>query len=107
MGDMNELVCRTETDPQTLKNVQLPKGTFGGGVGGKDWGSWIGIYTLRYVEQLVNGDQLYSTEKSTQHFVIKCVGKEFERMDMYICLTGYSRNDHSLINYYISIKLKK
>ena len=29
--DTNELICRTETDSQTLKNLWLPKGTGGGG----------------------------------------------------------------------------
>ena len=35
--DTNELICRTETDSQNLKNLWLPKGT-DGGLGGKDWG---------------------------------------------------------------------
>ena len=40
----NELICRTETDSQTLKtNLELPKGT-GGRV---DWEFGIGICTLR------------------------------------------------------------
>ena len=29
--DTNELICRKETDSQTLKNLWLPKGTSGGG----------------------------------------------------------------------------
>ena len=36
---MNELICRTETDTQTLKtNIWLPKGTGGGG--GDGLGVW-------------------------------------------------------------------
>ena len=46
---------------------------------GVDWRFWIGICTLRYVEWLANRDLLYSTGKSTQHFVIMYVRKEFER----------------------------
>ena len=34
--DINELICRTEIESLTLKNL-LPKGT-GGGVGGMGWG---------------------------------------------------------------------
>ena len=47
--DTNELICRIETDPQTLKtNLWLPKRTGWGG--GMDWGFGIGIYTLWYME---------------------------------------------------------
>ena len=28
--DTNDIICRTETDSQTLKTLQLPKGTDGG-----------------------------------------------------------------------------
>ena len=37
--DANELICRTETDSQTLKNLWLPKGIGGGweGLGVQDW----------------------------------------------------------------------
>ena len=35
--DTNELICRTEADSQTLKNLWLPRGTGGGG-GGMNWG---------------------------------------------------------------------
>ena len=76
--DTNELIYRTETDTQTLKNIQLPKGT-GGGKRGMDWGFGIGICTLRYMEGLAIGDLLYSTENSTQCPVIIYVGKESER----------------------------
>ena len=40
----NELICKTETDSWTLKNLQLLKGT-GVGVGGMAWGFEIGICT--------------------------------------------------------------
>ena len=52
------------------------------GVRGMDWGFGIGICTPWYMEQLANGDLLYSTENSTQYSVIIYVGKESERMDM-------------------------
>jgi len=47
--DTNELICRRETDPQTLKKKNLPKGT-GWWVRGMEWGFGIGIFTLRYME---------------------------------------------------------
>ena len=34
--DTNELLCRTETNSQTLKNMWLPKGKGGGQGGGRD-----------------------------------------------------------------------
>ena len=40
--DTNELMCRTETDLQTLKNLWLPKGTGGEGEG------WTGGLGLAY-----------------------------------------------------------
>ena len=40
--DTNELMCRTETDLQTLKNLWLPKGTGGEGEG------WTGGFGLAY-----------------------------------------------------------
>ena len=47
--DTNELIFRTETDSQTLKNLGLPKGT-GWGVGQMDWGFEIGICTQSYIQ---------------------------------------------------------
>ena len=44
--DISKLIRRTE---QTLKNLQLPKGTEKE-VGGMDWGFGTGIRTLRYTE---------------------------------------------------------
>ena len=46
--DTNKLICRTETDPQTLKDLWLLKGTGDGG--GVDWGVGTGICTLRHME---------------------------------------------------------
>ena len=47
--DTSDLICRTETDSLTLKNLWLPKGT-GSGMGGMDWGLGVGICILRYIE---------------------------------------------------------
>ena len=99
--DTNELICRTETDSQTLKNLWLPKET-GCGVGGMDWGSGTGIGTLRYMEWLANGDQLYSTENSTQYSVIIYMGKNLKEngyvyMYNWIILL-YSRNYHNIVD---------
>ena len=44
--DTNELICRRETDSQTLKNLRLPKGTGQGWGAGMDWGFGTGIWTL-------------------------------------------------------------
>ena len=77
--DTNELICRTEADSQTLKNLWLPKGTGWGR--GRD-GVWVWDWhtcTLRYMEQLAKGDLLYSTENSAQHSVIIYVGKNQNR----------------------------
>ena len=46
-----------------------------------------GICTLRYMELLVNGDLLYSTENSIQYSVIIYMGKESEREWMCACVT--------------------
>ena len=45
--DTYVLICRTESDSQTLKNLWLPKGT-DAGVEGMDWGFGIGICTEVY-----------------------------------------------------------
>ena len=37
--DANELICRTETDSETLKNLWLPKGT---GQGKEGWTGILG-----------------------------------------------------------------
>ena len=44
----NEFICRTETDPHTLKTkLWLPKEQMGVGI---DWCCGVGIYTLWYEE---------------------------------------------------------
>ena len=75
--DANEIICRTETDSQTLENLWLPKGMAGGG--GRDWGFGTGIYTLRYTGWLASGELLYGTENSTQYSAIISLGKESEK----------------------------
>ena len=45
----NELIRRTETDSQTLKNLWLPKG-IGGVGGGTDWGFWTVTCMVRCME---------------------------------------------------------
>ena len=73
-------ICKKETDSQTLQiNLQLPKE--GGWEWGweMDWGFGIGICTLKYMECLINGDLLYSTQNSTPNSVVIYVGKESER----------------------------
>ena len=47
--DANELICKTEIDSQTLKNLWFPKET-GKGVERMDWGVGTDICTLRYLE---------------------------------------------------------
>ena len=99
--DTNELICRTKTNPQTLKNLCLPKQTGWGGMGGMDCRFGIGICTLKYMEWLASGDLLYSIENTTQSVII-CVGKQSEREWIYI-LYGWitlfcSIYYHNLVN---------
>ena len=47
--DTNELICRTEVDSQTLKNLWLPMRMGLGGVGTAR-GFGTGICTLRYMQ---------------------------------------------------------
>ena len=61
--DTNELICKRETDSQTLKtNLWSPKGT---GRGGMVWALGTGICTLWYKEWLADGDLLCSTGNAT------------------------------------------
>ena len=53
--DTNELLCRTETDSQTLKTNLWQVG------GEMDLGFGIGVCTLCNVQSLANRDLLYST----------------------------------------------
>ena len=46
---INELICRIETDSQTLENLQLPKGTGDGGrdgLGVWDWHMHMKVYGM-------------------------------------------------------------
>ena len=67
-----------------------------------DWRFGTGICTLTYIDCLVNGDLLYSTENSTQYSVIIYVGKESEREQMciymYNRITLLYRNHHNIVN---------
>ena len=84
--DTNELISKTEIQTHRLwKNYGYQR------VG--EWEGWTGglelaLCTLRSMEWLANGDLLYSTENSTQYSVIIYEGKESERTDMCICMTG-------------------
>ena len=44
----------------------------------------INMYTLLYIKSVSNKDLLYGTGKSTQYFVITCMGKESEKEWMYV-----------------------
>ena len=79
---MNLLAEQKQTH-RLKTNLWLPKWTSGGG--GMDWGFGIGIHTRWYIEWLATGILLYSTENSTQYFVIIYVGKESERQWMDVC----------------------
>ena len=79
--DTNELIYKTEIDPQTQKtNLWLPKGKDVGGIN-QEFG--INIYTLLYIKQITNRDLLYSTGNYTQYFVITYKGKESEKEYIY------------------------
>ena len=80
-NDTNELIYKTEIDPQTQKtNLWLPKGK-GGGINQE---FEINIYTLVYTKQIINKDLLYSTGNSTQYTVITYMGKESEKAQIYV-----------------------
>ena len=61
-----------------------------------------GICTLSYMEQLANGDLLYSTGNSTQYSVMICMGENVkENGCVYMCnriTLLYSRNYHNLVH---------
>ena len=44
--------------------------------GGINWEIGTDIYTLLYIKQITNKDQLYSTGNSTQYFIITYMEKE-------------------------------
>ena len=73
----NELICKTEIDPQAQKpNLWLPKGKREGGIN-QEFG--INIYTPLYVKYITNKDLLYSTGNYAQYFVITYKEKESEK----------------------------
>ena len=82
----NELIYKTEVDPQMQKtNLWLPGGKMGGGI---NWKIGIDIYTLLYIKQITNKDLQYSTGNSTQYFVMAYMGKgSKKRVDICICIT--------------------
>ena len=45
---------------------------------------WINIYILLHIKQILNKDLLYSTGKSTQYSVISYMGKESEKVWVYV-----------------------
>ena len=47
--------------------------------GGVNWEIWTDTYTLLYIQQMTNGDLLYSTENSTQYTVMIYIGKESKK----------------------------
>ena len=53
--------------------------------GGMNWGFGIGICTLLYIEWIVNGDLLYSPEKSTQYSVITYMGMDIRITESTCC----------------------
>ena len=77
----NELIFKTEIDPQTQKtNFQLPKGKAGGGT---NQAFGINIYTLLYIKQITNKDLPYCAENYIRYFVITYKGKESEKDYIY------------------------
>ena len=76
-NETNELIYTTESDSQKQKtNLGLPKG--------KEWGEinqefGINRYTLLYIKQITNMDLLYSTENTTQYFIITYKGKNLKK----------------------------
>ena len=85
--DTNELIYKTEVDPQTQKiNLWLPKGK--GGEINQEFE--INIYTVLYIKQINNKGLLYYTGNYTQYFVITDNGKEYEKEWIYIYMYMYN-----------------
>ena len=57
----------------TIENKIMVTGVKEGGV---NWETGIDIYTILHIKQITNEDSLYSTENSTQNFVMAYMGKE-------------------------------
>ena len=76
--DADELIWKTEMDPQTQKtNLWLPKW-----MGEVNQEFWINIYTLLYklyIKQPNNKDLLYNSENYIQYLVIAYSGQESEK----------------------------
>ena len=69
----NELIYKTEIDPQTQKtNICLPKESWGG----INWDYGINRYTLLHIKQINNKDLLYRTRNYIQYLVVNYNGKE-------------------------------
>ena len=83
-NDTNELIYKTEIDPQTQKtNLWLSKGK-GEGISQEDR---INRYTLLYIKQIANKDLLHNTGNNTQYFVITYKEKETEKESLSTCLS--------------------
>ena len=52
--------------------------------GGINWEIGINIYTLLYIKQISNKNQLYSTGNSTQYSVMTCMGIESKKEWIYV-----------------------
>ena len=71
-----KLICRAETDSQTLRDLWLPTGADGGrdGLGVWDWHR----YTEVYGKILANRHLLYSRGNSAPYYMIIYVGKNLK-----------------------------
>ena len=82
-GGTNELIYKTETDPQTKRtDLQLPRER----VVGEEWDWEFGISRckLLYRGWINNKVLVYSTGNYIQHPVINHNGKEYEKEYIYI-----------------------
>ena len=57
----------------TIENKIMVTGVKEGGV---NWETGIDIYTILHIKQITNEDSLYSTENSTENFIMSYMGKE-------------------------------
>ena len=73
-----KLICKAETESQTLENnLMVTKGRRRDGM---NWEIGIDIYTLLYIKQIsIDKDLLYSTGNSTQWSVLAYTEKESEK----------------------------